>query len=302
MQYLTLHLVLINIEVAHIQARARSAYHPTHQILPQSPRPPFYLCSWLPQRVVASLMQYLTFHLVVKGKKSWHDNRGILCTCLSKIDSSCSLSLSRSVSSICATFSIAAVRRGLPKRICPGCLSLFDGRVVMRRPGMICNFGGMLDRVLVGGTKEGSWKIASLVLFDSYIQASMPITAEERAAMATSVDFFADDKDNGAHVSLSKSREALLNYIQANTSSSTTRPPPQTVRQPIQRARRFGSPARAKSSSGAEPDNAEDSDSESVDLEWRMAIRRRAEVVAIRRLARNVLTVTQWLATNTPSA
>ncbi|KIL54639.1 hypothetical protein M378DRAFT_18704 [Amanita muscaria Koide BX008] len=112
----------------------------------------------------------------------------------------------------------------------------------------------------------------------------MPITAEERAAMATSVDFFADDKDN------------------ANTSSSTTRPPPQTVRQPIQRARRFGSPARAKSSSGAESDNAEDSDSESVDLEWRMAIRRRAEVVAIRRLARNVLTVTQWLATNTPSA
>ena len=83
--------------------------------------------------------------------------------------------------------------------------------------------------------------------------------------------------------------------MQGNTSTAKLLNDPsiykKTVRQPIQRARRFGSPT-VEYSSGAESDNVEDgddsdSDSESaasVDLEWKMAIHRRAVAITVKKL------------------
>ncbi|KAM6496717.1 hypothetical protein JOM56_007190 [Amanita muscaria] len=111
-------------------------------------------------------------------------------------------------------------------------------------------------------------------------------SAKERAAMDALVEFVSDTE---------------------NEEKTTTNKPVirRTVRQPIPRKPRFGSPAPCPDIdySGTEADSdagEQDTDSEieseaSEDLEWRAAIARRAEVIAAKHAAQNIATLAQWL-------
>ncbi|KIL60243.1 hypothetical protein M378DRAFT_199873 [Amanita muscaria Koide BX008] len=105
-------------------------------------------------------------------------------------------------------------------------------------------------------------------------------SAKERAAMDALVEFVSDTEND----------EKMIR---------------RTVRQPIPRKPRFGSPAPRPDIdySGTEADSdagEQDTDSEieseaSEDLEWRAAIARRAEVIAAKHAAQNIATLAQWL-------
>ncbi|KIL60812.1 hypothetical protein M378DRAFT_1061943 [Amanita muscaria Koide BX008] len=109
-------------------------------------------------------------------------------------------------------------------------------------------------------------------------------TAEERAAMDALVEFVSDTE---------------------NEDKTTATKPVirRTVRQPIPRKPRFGSPAPRPDinySTEANSDGEQDTDSEneseaSEDLEWRAAIARCAQVIAAKHAAQNIATLAQWL-------
>ncbi|KIL69016.1 hypothetical protein M378DRAFT_8442 [Amanita muscaria Koide BX008] len=109
-------------------------------------------------------------------------------------------------------------------------------------------------------------------------------SAKERAAMDALVEFVSDTE----------------------TEEKTTNTKPvirRTVRQPLPRKPRFGSPEPRphidySDESDGDSDDEQDTDSESEaseDLEWKAAISRRAQVIAVKRALQNIIIIAQLL-------